>query len=41
VPNGMGFFLGIMQLLIYAYYRNAEPIVEDEEGLIPNQPLLA
>ncbi|KAG7582214.1 SWEET sugar transporter [Arabidopsis suecica] len=41
VPNGMGFLLGTMQLLIYAYYRNVQPNVEDEEGLIPNQPLLA
>ncbi|KFK39012.1 hypothetical protein AALP_AA3G189200 [Arabis alpina] len=41
VPNGMGFFLGTMQLLIYAFYRNAKPIVEDEEEVLaPSQPLL-
>ncbi|XP_006298433.2 bidirectional sugar transporter SWEET16 [Capsella rubella] len=44
VPNGMGFLLGTVQLLIYAYYRNARPNVQDhEEGLIipPSQPLLS
>ncbi|KAF3533796.1 hypothetical protein DY000_02042750 [Brassica cretica] len=42
VPNGMGFFLGTMQLLIYAFYRNAKPNVKDEEeALAPSQPLLS
>ncbi|KAF8095421.1 hypothetical protein N665_0332s0005 [Sinapis alba] len=42
VPNGMGFFLGTMQLLIYAFYRNAKPIVKDEEeALAPSQPFLS
>ncbi|CAN8259087.1 unnamed protein product [Cochlearia groenlandica] len=42
VPNGMGFFLGAMQLLIYAYYKNATPNVQDqEEVLTPNQCLLS
>ncbi|VVA97904.1 unnamed protein product [Arabis nemorensis] len=41
VPNGMGFLLGTMQLLIYAFYRNAKPNLEDEEEtLVPSQPLL-
>ncbi|KAJ0238460.1 Bidirectional sugar transporter SWEET16 [Hirschfeldia incana] len=42
VPNGMGFFFGTMQLLIYAFYRNAKPNVRDEEeALAPSQPLLS
>ncbi|KAL1223683.1 Bidirectional sugar transporter SWEET16 [Cardamine amara subsp. amara] len=42
VPNGIGFLLGSMQLLIYAYYRNASLNIEDEEEcFIPNNPLLA
>uniref|UniRef100_A0A1J3CDK9 Bidirectional sugar transporter SWEET n=1 Tax=Noccaea caerulescens TaxID=107243 RepID=A0A1J3CDK9_NOCCA len=42
VPNGMGFFLGAIQLLIYAFYRNATPNVGDqEEALIPSQPLIS
>ncbi|ESQ48268.1 hypothetical protein EUTSA_v10021447mg [Eutrema salsugineum] len=42
VPNGMGFLLGTIQLLIYAFYRNAKPNVEDEEEVLtPSQPLLS
>ncbi|CAN6982422.1 unnamed protein product [Brassica oleracea var. botrytis] len=42
VPNGMGFFLGTVQLLIYTFYRNAKPNIEDEEeALAPSQPLLS
>ncbi|CAN8269223.1 unnamed protein product [Cochlearia groenlandica] len=42
VPNGMGFFLGTIQLLIYAFYRNAKTNVEDEEEVLaPTQPLLS
>lgn len=38
----MGFFLGTMQLLIYAFYRNAKSNVKDEEeALAPSQPLLS
>ncbi|CAH2053529.1 unnamed protein product [Thlaspi arvense] len=42
VPNGMGFVFGAMQLLIYAFYKNAKPNVEDEEEVLtPSQPLLS
>ncbi|WZZ42675.1 hypothetical protein YC2023_038934 [Brassica napus] len=42
VPNGMGFFLGTVQLLIYTFYRNAKPNKEDEEeALAPSLPLLS
>ncbi|CAN6810974.1 unnamed protein product [Brassica oleracea var. botrytis] len=42
VPNGMGFFLGTVQLLIYTFYRNAKPNIEDEEeALAPSLPLLS
>ncbi|XP_010524542.1 PREDICTED: bidirectional sugar transporter SWEET17 [Tarenaya hassleriana] len=53
VPNGVGFVLGTMQLILYGIYRNAKPInrtqsidglsdiPEDEEAPSPRRPLLS
>lgn len=37
VPNILGFTLGVIQLLLYGIYRNAKPIVVDEEKKVPEQ----
>ncbi|KAL5541882.1 hypothetical protein UlMin_009592 [Ulmus minor] len=34
VPNGIGFLLGIAQLVLYAIYRNANPSITTAEGIL-------
>lgn len=33
LPNILGFFLGLLQILLYAIYRNAKPVVEENKNV--------
>lgn len=44
LPNILGFFLGLLQILLYAIYRNAKPVVEENKNVeehIVNVEMLA
>uniref|UniRef100_A0A2N9GPN2 Bidirectional sugar transporter SWEET n=1 Tax=Fagus sylvatica TaxID=28930 RepID=A0A2N9GPN2_FAGSY len=37
LPNILGFVLGLLQMLLYAIFRNAKKVIIDQEKILPDQ----